>query len=162
MDHSVLSLQASFERGSLVRRFYLRAGFISPDNLADDNGLSHTSPAFQEEVRIHPELWIQPKKQAMSFFQLFRGWIIFPKVIFSEEQMDAIVANTQQKPDWMSFTYANFPCDKLFMRIIEGYIDSRPILKWLSGEPLPVTDRPLFYTKSVSYTHLTLPTTILV
>jgi hypothetical protein len=29
------------------------------------------------------------------------------------------------------------------MKMIEGYLDSRPILKGLSGEPLPLTDRPL-------------------
>jgi hypothetical protein len=101
-------------------------------------------------VKKHPELWIPPNKQAMTFFQLFKGWLIFPKEIFSEEDMDESLANASLKPDWMTFVYATFPSDKLSMRIIEGYIDSRPILKWLSGEQLPVTDRPLFYTKSVS------------
>jgi hypothetical protein len=90
------------------------------------------------------------KKQAMSFFQLFKGWLIFPKVIITEEEIDESLANASLKPDWMGFVYAKFPNDKLSMRMIEGYLDSCPIFKWLSGEPLSLTDRPLFYIKSVS------------
>jgi hypothetical protein len=33
---------------------------------------------------------------------------------------------------------------------IEGYVDTHPILSWLSEEPLPKTDRPLLYSRSPS------------
>jgi hypothetical protein len=36
------------------------------------------------------------------------------------------------------------------MKAIEGYLESRPILKWLSGVPLSLTDRPLIVTRALS------------
>jgi hypothetical protein len=49
LDHSVLSLQASPKRGSAVRRYYMKLGFIS-QNCAGDNGFLLTSHGFQNEV----------------------------------------------------------------------------------------------------------------
>jgi hypothetical protein len=34
------------------------------------------------------------------------------------------------------------------MEKIEGYLESRPILKWLSGDPLPITNRPMSFGRS--------------
>ena len=53
------------------------------------------------------------------------------------------------KSDLMGYKFAKFPCN-LPMNVIEGYLDSRPLLRLLSGESLSHTERPLLFTKSVS------------
>jgi hypothetical protein len=44
---------------------------------------------------------------------------------------------------WKSYHYSKFPWPAQSMKEIEAYLDIRPILGWLSGERLPLTDRPL-------------------
>jgi hypothetical protein len=80
----------------------------------------------------------------MSLFQLFKGRLILPKEIFYEEDLVEVGDN------WMAYVYAKFPLLAPSMKIIEGYLDSQPILRWLSGEPLPLTERPLLYRTSDS------------
>ena len=140
LDQSVLSLQASPKRGSAVRRYYIKVGFIS-QNCAGDNGFSLTSHSFQNEVKEknHDYLWIAPGKAPMSFFQLFQGCLNLPPEIIDVENIGEV-----DDGGWKAYRYAYFPWSAPSMRImIEGYLDSRPIFRWLSGEPLPLTDRPL-------------------
>jgi hypothetical protein len=43
-------------------------GFLSHDS--NDNGLSMTSPEFQEKVKLYPKVWITPEKYEMTLFGL--------------------------------------------------------------------------------------------
>ena len=51
---------------------------------------------------------------------------------------------------WKIYFYAQFPWPFTSMKRIEGHLDSRPILKGLSGDPLPLTDHPLSIHRSMS------------
>jgi hypothetical protein len=51
---------------------------------------------------------------------------------------------------WKQYRYAIFPWHFPSMKRVEGYLDSRPILRGLSGGPLPITDRPFRPQKSLS------------
>jgi hypothetical protein len=131
MDDSVLSLQAFLQRGSLVCRYYMSLGFIS-QNCDGDNGLSLTSPHFQKEVVEHKYLWVTAKTEAMSFFQLFKGQLNLKKVVYEHDLLDS---GDDRKGEWRKYGYALFPPSSSMDRI-EDYLDSRPILRWLSREPL--------------------------
>jgi hypothetical protein len=68
---SLLSLQASRLRDNPVHRFYFKLGFQCHD--LEDNGLSLLHYAFQIAVYAHPKIWVAPKREAMSLFQLHDG-----------------------------------------------------------------------------------------
>ena len=149
MDESVLSLQASSERTNPVRNFYLKLGFICHDEYINDNGLSKTSKGFQEEVRKNPELWVTPERYVMSLFQLFQGRLKFPKEGRPSNKVVLPVPNEDfDDSNWQGYSYAHFPTREIPMEKIEGYLESRPILKWLSGDPLPITNRPMSFQRS--------------
>jgi hypothetical protein len=106
-------------------------GFISQN--CGDNGLSHTSPHFQKEVVKHKYLWVPAEKETMSFFQLFKGRLNLKHVVCEHDLLDS---DEYRADEWRLYGYALFPWSTSMDRI-EGYLDSRPILRWLSGEPLP-------------------------
>jgi hypothetical protein len=123
-----------------VRRYYIKVGFIS-QNCAGDNGFLLTSHGFQNEFKEknHDYLWIALGKAPMSFFQLFQGCSLnLPPEIIDVENIGEV-----DDGGWKAYRYAYFPWSAPSMRIIEGYLDSCPIFRWLSGEPLPLTDCPL-------------------
>ena len=140
MGHSVLS-----GNQNVARSFYLKLGFICHDEYGDDNGLSQTSKGFQKAVKKFPQLWVSPRIETMSLFQLFWGRLNLPP---NEDNLPQ--SNPTSKGDWRTYTYAKFPWRAPSMKKIEGYLDTRPILGWLSGEALPLTDQPLKTTRSVS------------
>ena len=147
MDESVLSLQGQRETGNPVRRYYKSLGFNCTDN-CDDGGLMLTSPAFQEAVKTHPQLWIQGSTVGMSLYQLFKGRMVLQEGTLTFEHIDKKVV-PDGKSDLMGYKFAKFPCN-LSMNTIEGHLDSRPVLRLLSGEALAHTECPLLFTKSVS------------
>lgn len=69
---TVLSLCRHPKRKDSAHGFYLTLGFEGYE-YPRDNGLSQTHFSFQLEVHRKKELWVSPKKQAMSFFLLRRG-----------------------------------------------------------------------------------------
>ena len=71
MDHSCLSLQASIEKTEYARNFYVKLGFVRVEE--SDNGLSKTSPGFQEVVKKIPQAWVPATTQVMTLFQLHEG-----------------------------------------------------------------------------------------
>ena len=52
--------------------------------------------------------------------------------------------------NWHTYQYAKFPWRFKSMNKIEACLQTRSILKFLSGESLPGSDRPLLVLKSVS------------
>ena len=147
MDASVLSLQSKTQSGHPVRRYYKRLGFVCTDN-SDDGGLMLTLPAFQAAVKIHPELWLQGQRAGMSLYQLFKGHIFLQEVPLTLEDIHQKV-DTGGQSDPMCYNFAKFPCS-LPMNVIEGYLDSCPIMKLLSAGHLPQTNRPLLFTPSMN------------
>jgi hypothetical protein len=145
LDDSILCLQASQKRTNTdiqSRRFYLKLGFICHDEFKD-NGLSETSEAFQMAVHKFSKLWVFPERECMSFFRLCKGRINFLPRRFldcSESVCDSM----------KTYSYATFPWPCHSMKRIEEYLDTRPILRSLSDEPLPITDRPLMVSRSMS------------
>jgi hypothetical protein len=146
MDHSVLSLQASRQRRMPVCSFYLRLGFICHDEYFTDNGLSETSEGFQKVVKDFPQVWVPAEREAMSFFKLSQGRLNYSQTLL----IDLTISDSKSVLTWKNYQYAKFPFPYSSMKRIEGYLESRPILKWLSREPLPLTDRPLSITRSMS------------
>jgi hypothetical protein len=61
-------------------------------------------------------------------------------------------SNSDLEINWPSYVYAKFPQPCHSMKKIEGYVDTCPILSWLSGEPLPKMERSLLYLRSPSRT----------
>ena len=145
LDHSVLSLQASRLKLNPARSFYLKLGFISHDEY-NDNGLSHTSPGFQVAVNKFPQLWVPSERQAMSFLKLCQGRLKLSIIPIDLTKSDPNLGHIS----WKAYQYAKFPWPFRSMKRVEGYLDSRPILRGLSGDPLPITDRPLMIAKSLS------------
>jgi hypothetical protein len=144
MKNSILSLQASNERDNdAVVRFYLKVGFICHKGLPD-NGLSRTSKGFQDAVKKFPAIWVHAKEQHMSFFCLCQGRL---KLLLLKNlpQVDDHSTKT-----WKDYQYARFPWQHPSLRRIEQYFDNRPIFQCLSGDPLPLTDRPFIATRSPS------------
>jgi hypothetical protein len=144
IEHSILSLQASRQRNNPVRSFYLKLGF-SCHNEFEDNGLSQTSKGFQEAVQKFPELWVPAQTESMSFFRLCQG-----RLNLSPNMVDLTESNSDTEISWSAYVYAKFPWPCPSMKRIEGYLDTCPILSWLSGEPLPKTERQLNTTRSLS------------
>jgi hypothetical protein len=142
IQHSILSLQASPQRNNPARSFYLKLGFSCYNEL-EDNGLSRTSAGFQEAVQRFPELWV--KSESMLFFRLCQGRLNLPQ---RKKLVPALISESGTESD--GITYAQFPWPCHSMKLIEGYLETRPILTWLSGDPLPITDRPLITTTSKS------------
>jgi hypothetical protein len=143
LDDSCLSLQASSKRGLPVRSFYLKLGFISDD--LEDNGLSITSQEFQEQVQVFPKVWVSSDKERMSFLHLSQG-----RLNLSETGVfDLTQSNSEIILTWQKYGYAQFPFSSPSMKRIESYLDTRPILRWLSIERLPLTDRPLTPRRSL-------------
>jgi hypothetical protein len=70
---SVISMQSSQNRNDSACSFYLSLGFWVHDEYVHDNGLSLTDPAFQGAVGKNPELWVSPKREAVSFLQCIVG-----------------------------------------------------------------------------------------
>jgi hypothetical protein len=128
-----------------VCSFYLKLGFICHDEYVDDNGLSQTSKGFQKAVQKFPKLWVPPGREAMSFFQLFQG-----QLNLSQNEIDLTESDSKSETTWKSYAYAKFPWPSPSMKRIEGHLDTHPILRWLSGEPLPVMEHPFFITRSMS------------
>jgi hypothetical protein len=85
----------------------------------------------------------------MSFFQLHRGRLILPERNKVDLTPDTD-SDSDKEPTWKGHFYASFPWQFPSMKRIEGFLDSRPILKGLSGDPLAITDRPLCTKKSMS------------
>jgi hypothetical protein len=144
IEHSILSLQASHQRNNPVCSFYLKLGF-SCHNEFEDNGLSQTSKGFQEAVQKFPELWVPAQTESMSFFRLCQG-----RLNLSPNMVDLTESNSDTEISWSAYVYAKFPWPCPSMKRIEGYLDTCPILSWLSGEPLPKTERQLNTTRSLS------------
>jgi len=94
----------------------------------------------------HKYLWVTADKEAMSFFQLFKGRLNLKKVVCEHDLLDS---GDDRKGEWRTYGYALFPPSSSMERI-EGYLDSHPILRWLSGEPLSRTEQPLLWKKSLS------------
>jgi hypothetical protein len=135
MDHSVLSLQASSERKNPVRNFYLKLGFICHDEYLDDNGLSKTSKGFQEQVKKYPKVWVSPERDVMSLFQLFQGRLSLKKVPeLIDFYNDDSSTDSNDDGTWQGYAYAYFPCKTITMSKYEEYLESRPILKCMSGD----------------------------
>jgi hypothetical protein len=135
LNESIISLQASSERGNPVRSFYIKLGFTSYDQ--EDNGLSMLGLSFQNAVTRIPEAWVSPKKQKMSLFWLYGGNLkVVPATV--NLTMDEPVP----KSTWNNYGYARFPYKAESMRTIESFVDDYPILNGLSLGRLPLTDRP--------------------
>jgi hypothetical protein len=145
LDRSVLSLQASRLKRMEARRFYVRLGFICHDEY-NDNGLSQTSAGFQAAVKDFPLLWVPAEREAMSFLKLSQGRLKLSVIPIDLTKDDPNLG----KITWKKYQYAKFPWPFPSMKRVEGYLDSRPILKGLSGEALPLTDRPLMIARSFS------------
>jgi hypothetical protein len=79
LEDSVITLQASRERKHPVQSFYLRLGFECHDDCAD-NGLSLTSPGFQESVKTYPKVWVRAATEQMSLFKLSEGRLVLPQM----------------------------------------------------------------------------------
>jgi hypothetical protein len=77
LTDSVLSLQVSCLRDNPAYRFYFKLGFQCHD--LEDNGLSLLHHAFQMAVYVHPKIWVAPKREAMSLFQLHNGCLSLPQ-----------------------------------------------------------------------------------
>jgi hypothetical protein len=144
LENSVITLQASHERRKPVRSFYLRLGFICHDESAD-NGLSLTSPGFQEAVKASPKVWVPAETEQMSLFKLYQGWLVLPQM-----KVDLTSSESPHAQDWKTYQYTKFPCVFPSMKKLEDFFDTRPILKWLSGEPLPLTNCHYSPAKSAS------------
>ena len=141
MENSILSLQASSDRHHANSQFYLKVGFICHKGL-EDNGLSQTSKGFQAAVEKFPEIWVKHDAQLMPFFQLYQGRLKF--------NAKKNLSLNNSATDWKNYVYARFPCSHMSMMKIEGYFNPYPTFQCLSGNPLPLTDRPLLSTRSVS------------
>ena len=90
-------------------------------------------------MALKPKLWVPPRRQAMSFFQLHRGQLKLPeRRIDPHPSSDGGVLST-----WKGYHYAQFPWQFRSMKTIEGFFDTRPILKGLSFDQLPNTNRPM-------------------
>ena len=149
LEDSVLCLQASTERTNPSRSFYLKLGFICHD--LEDNGLSLTSEEFKKTVIDFPSAWVLPENQKMALFKLMHG-----RLTLSETALDVIDLTTTSElaspNSWKEYVYAKFPLVLPSMMRIESYVDICPVLKWLSTERLPETDRPFVPTRSLSTT----------
>ncbi|MCK7580960.1 MAG: hypothetical protein MZV65_38670 [Chromatiales bacterium] len=144
LEDSVITLQASRERKKPVQSFYLRLGFNCHDESAD-NGLSLTSPGFQESVKTYPKVWVPAATEQMSLFKLSEGRLVLPQM-----KVDLTSSESPCTQDWKKYQYAKFPCVFPSMKKLEEFFDTRPILKWLSGEPLPLTNRVYSPAKSAT------------
>ena len=125
MHESILLLQAQRQTGHPVHRYCKILGFNCTDN-SDDGGLMVTSPAFQEAVKTHPQLWIQGSTVGMSLYQLFKGRMVLQEGTLTFEHIDKKVV-PDGKSDLMGYKFAKFPCN-LPINIIEGYLDSHPMV----------------------------------
>ena len=87
-------------------------------------------------------------RDRLSLYQIKQGRLKWNKSEYiSDADLDkafAKVSTADVQYVLDNYCYARFPCN-VPMNRIEGYLDSRPILKWLSGEPLPLTERPLLF-----------------
>jgi hypothetical protein len=145
IDQSVLSLHASNHRRKPVCSFDLRLGFICHDEYLADNGLLQTSEGFQKVVEDFPQVWVPAETEAMSFFKLSQGWLNY-----SQTLIDLTISDSKSVLTWKNYQYTKFPFPYSSMKRIEECLESQPILKWLSGEPLPLTDSPLSIPRSMS------------
>jgi hypothetical protein len=146
LDGSILCLQASSERTNQSRSFYLKLGFISHDH--DDNGFSLTSAEFQAMAFAFPKVWVSPDKAKMSLLKLTNGRLILSDTV--ADVVDLTTSDTHAPITWQTYCYSKFPFVSSSMKKIESFVDICPILKWLSRERLPMTDRPYIPTRSLS------------
>jgi hypothetical protein len=80
-----------------------------------------------------------PEREAMTFFQLHHGQLELPeKRIDDNPASDGGGSST-----WEGYHYAQFPGQFRSMKGIEGFLDTHPILKGLSFDQLPITNRPM-------------------
>ena len=145
MDHSCLSLQASIDKTEEARNFYVKLGFVSVDE--SDNGLSETSMGFQEVVKKAPQAWVPATAQAMTLFQLHEGRLQLPHTAIDLTLSDG---GSPLVTNWHTYHYAQFPWSFKSMKNIEACLRTASLLKLLSGESLPSSDRPLLVRKSLS------------
>jgi len=146
-----LCLQASRRRDNPVRQFYFKLGFQCHD--LDDNGIDLLHYSFQMAVAQNPRIWVSPEREAMSLFRLHNGKLSLPQrtMINFTPQLDVIPGSDSNSAlSWKSHFYAKFPWPLPSMKTVEGYLDLKPILKGLSGDALPLTDRPLPIQRTVS------------
>jgi hypothetical protein len=84
----------------------------------------------------------------MSFFQLHHGQLNLPK---QQTKIDLTPeSDSRSASTWKLYNYAKFPWPSSSIKRIEQYIDAHPILSGLSGDALPLTDRPLSTQRSMS------------
>jgi hypothetical protein len=143
LENSIICMQASKDRQNPVRRFYLKLGLACYD--LPDNGLSETSHSFQRKLTEFPHLWISADREKMSLFKLQRGHLHTPQCT-----VDLTMAVSPIKPSWKTYGYSRFPYQAKSMKVIESFVEFSPILKFLSLDRLPLTDRPLMTARSAS------------
>jgi hypothetical protein len=144
LEDSVITLQASCESKKAVRSFYLRLKFYSHNESAD-NGLSLTGSGFQESVKTYPKVWVPAATEQMSLFNLSEGRLVLPQM-----KVDLTSSESPCTQDWKKYQHAKFPCVFPSMKKLEEFFDTRPILNWLSGEALPLTNHVYSPAKSAT------------
>ena len=146
MDRSCLSVQVSMDDKEEAGNFYIKLGFLRVNE--SFNGLSKTSTGFQEAVKTSPKVWVPARTQpTMSLFQLKHGRLFLSLIPIDLTLSDS---GSPYHTHWKLYPYSQFPWKFESMMKIEASLRTRPILKFLSGEALPRTDRPLSVFKSVS------------
>ena len=79
----------------------------------------------------------------MSLFQLFNGHLNLKQVITEEDLLDS----DETSPRWMKYSYAMIPWP-VTIATMEGFLDTRPILRWLTWKPLALADRSFTYANT--------------
>ena len=138
MTKSVLSAQASLTNEMSSCRFYQRLGFKR--YILNDNGLSHTSDAFRNEVKRTPQLWVESSSNQMAFLQLKEAKII----------LRALGRDGSPSDYSKSQIFAKFPWCASSMMEVEEMIRKQPIITLFSGKGLYLTERPLTYFREPS------------
>jgi hypothetical protein len=81
----------------------------------------------------------------MSLFKVQQGHLIIRQCT-----VDLTMASSPVKASWKTYGYSRFPYQAKSMLVIESFIESCPILNFLSLDRLPLTDRPLMTARSSS------------